>query len=54
MGYGQPVARLVRYHRPKRKKIKLGFGAGMVQEIDPNWWKPMTDEEVDELFGGKF
>lgn len=54
MRNGEPVAKLVRYRRPRQKKIKLGFGAGLVKEIDPDWWKPMTDEEVDALFGGKF
>jgi hypothetical protein len=25
---------------------------GKIRIIDPDWWKPMTDKEVDELFGG--
>lgn len=54
MRYGEPVAKLVRYRRPRPKKIKLGFAAGLAKEIDPDWWKPMSDEEVDVLFGGKF
>jgi len=54
MRNGEPVAKLVPYRRSRKKKIKLGFGAGLAKEIDPDWWKPMTDEEVDEMFGGKF
>jgi prevent-host-death family protein len=54
MRNGEPVAKLVPYRRRRQKKIKLGFAAGLVKEIDPNWWKAMTDEEVDEMFGGKF
>ena len=29
----------------------LGAAGGLVQEIDPDWWKPMTDDEVAEFFG---
>jgi prevent-host-death family protein len=54
MRNGEPVAKLVRCRRARPKKIKLGFAAGLVKEIDPDWWKPMSDEEVDALFGGKF
>ena len=54
MRNGEPVAKLVPYRKPRKKKIKLGFAAGLVKEIDPDWWKPMSDKEVDEIFGGKF
>ena len=54
MRNGEPVARLVPCRRKRQKKIKLGFAAGLIKEIDPDWWKPMTDAEVDEMFGDKF
>lgn len=49
---GIPVVDIVRSAEPSRKKPKLGTMKGKIQIIDPDWWKPMTDEEVDELFGG--
>jgi len=53
MRNGEPVAKLVRYRRPRQKKIKLGFGAGLAQEIDKDWWKPMTDEEAEAWIEGR-
>jgi prevent-host-death family protein len=53
MRNGEPVAKLVPYRRKRQKKIKLGFAAGLVKEIDKDWWKPMSDEEVDALFEGR-
>ncbi len=47
MRNGEPVAELVPYRQPRQKKITLGFAAGQAHEIDPNWWKPMSDEEAD-------
>jgi antitoxin (DNA-binding transcriptional repressor) of toxin-antitoxin stability system len=48
----RPVAELIPYRRPKRKKIRLGFGAGQVQFTE-GWDKAMTDEEVEAFFGGR-
>ena len=53
MRNGEPVAELVPYRRPRKKKIKLGFGVGLLKEIDPNWWKAMTDEEADAWMEGR-
>ena len=52
MRNGEPVAKLVRYRR-RQKKIKLGFAAGLVKEIDKDWWKPMTDEEAEAFLEGR-
>jgi hypothetical protein len=38
----------------KRKKPKLGTLRGLILVVDPNWWKPMTDEEVDKMFGTNY
>jgi antitoxin (DNA-binding transcriptional repressor) of toxin-antitoxin stability system len=49
---GVPVVDIVRTHKPSRKKPLLGTLRGKIQILDPNWWKPMNDEEVENLFGG--
>jgi hypothetical protein len=30
---------------------KLGTLRGQIKINDPNWWKPMTDKEVEEFLG---
>ena len=49
--HGKPVVDMVRSSSAKRKKPKLGTLKGRIIVHDPNWWKPMTQEEVDALFG---
>jgi prevent-host-death family protein len=49
---GVPVVDIVRTAEPRRRKPKFGTMKGKIRIIDPDWWKPMTDKEVDELFGG--
>jgi len=49
---GKPVADLVRAERPARGKRKFGTLRGKIKIIDPNWWKPMSDEEVDAMLDG--
>jgi antitoxin (DNA-binding transcriptional repressor) of toxin-antitoxin stability system len=56
---GTPVVDLVRTtisSTTKRRPVKGGFGTlkGRVVEIDPDWWKPMTDEEVDDFLEGRY
>lgn len=41
---GVPVADLVRTTATKRK---FGTLKGKIKINDPNWWKPMTDKEVE-------
>ena len=50
---GVPVADLVRTQRSKKQKPKFGTLRGKIQIIDPGWWKPMTDKEVEEFLGGE-
>jgi prevent-host-death family protein len=46
---GVPVVDIVRTKQPSRKKRVLGTLRGKVRVLDQNWWKPMTDEEVEKL-----
>ena len=48
---GVPVVDIVRTSEPSRKKPVFGTLKGKIQIIDPDWWKPMTDREIDDLFG---
>lgn len=50
---GVPVVDLVRSHQPARKKRLLGTLKGKIQILDPDWWKPMTDKEVDDFFADR-
>jgi prevent-host-death family protein len=50
---GVPVVDIVRTQKPQREKPKFGTLRGNIQIIDPDWWKPMADREVEDLFGGE-
>jgi prevent-host-death family protein len=50
---GVPVVDIVRSKEPAGKKRKLGTLKDRIQILDPNWWKPMTDEEVDVFLAGR-
>ena len=51
---GEPVADLVRSVAPVMKRRKLGTFAGKRWEIDPDWWKPMTEEETRAFLEGRY
>ena len=51
---GVPVVDIVRTQKPSKKQRKLGTLKGKIQIIDPDWWKPMTDEEVDDFLAGRY
>ena len=51
---GKPVASLIPTTASSGKKPKLGTMKGKIVIHDPNWWKPMTDEEVDSFLDGKY
>jgi antitoxin (DNA-binding transcriptional repressor) of toxin-antitoxin stability system len=54
---GEPVARISRCApkvADKSGRIELGFYRGQVKEIDPDWWKPVKDEEIRDMFGDEF
>jgi len=35
-------------------KPKLGTGRGKIKVNDPDWWKPMTDQEVEAFLEGRY
>jgi hypothetical protein len=45
------MKRRAKSEKAKRRKPKLGTLRGKIIIVDPDWWKPMTDEEVDAMFG---
>ena len=49
---GVPVVDIVRTQKPARKKRTLGTLKGKIRIFDQDWWKPMSDAEVDELLFG--
>jgi prevent-host-death family protein len=50
---GVPVVDIVRTKEPTRKKRVLGTLKGKIQILDQDWWKPMSDEEVDDFVAGR-
>ncbi|MGH9587828.1 MAG: type II toxin-antitoxin system Phd/YefM family antitoxin [Acidobacteriaceae bacterium] len=51
---GEPVVDLVRTRKPAKKNVKLGTMRDRVVIHDPNWWKPMSDEEVEAFLNGNY
>ncbi len=50
---GVPVVDIVRTKKPAPKKRTLGTLKGKIQVLDPDWWKPMTDQEVEAFLVGR-
>jgi len=50
---GVPVVDIVRTKKPAQKKRALGTLRGKIQVLDPNWWKPMLDEQVEDSLAGR-
>jgi antitoxin (DNA-binding transcriptional repressor) of toxin-antitoxin stability system len=51
---GVPVVDLVRTRASNGEKPKFGTMKGRIIINDPDWWKPMSDEEVDEFLDGRY
>ena len=51
---GKPVADLVGTVKSEKKKPRFDTLKGKVIIRDPDWWKPMTDEEVDAFLEGRY
>jgi prevent-host-death family protein len=51
--HGTPVVDIVRTTKPRSQKPQFGTLKGKVTALDPDWWKPMTDDEVDALLDGR-
>jgi hypothetical protein len=44
----------VRTKQPATRKPKFGTLRNKIKEIDPDWWKPMTDTEIDDFLEGRY
>lgn len=51
---GKPVVDLVATKQTDTNKPRFGTLRGKIVEIDPDWWKPMTDEEVNDFLEGRY
>ncbi len=51
---GVPTVDIVRTKVPSRKKPKFGTLKGKIKIYDPDWWKPMTEEEADAFIEGRY
>jgi prevent-host-death family protein len=51
--HGTPVVDIVRTSKAYPDKPKFGTLKDRVKVLDPDWWKPMTDDEVDALLDGR-
>jgi prevent-host-death family protein len=50
---GVPVVDIVRTRQSTSRNRTLGTLKGRIQIIDPDWWKPMTDDEADDFVMGR-
>ena len=50
---GKPVVDIVRTTNGKREKPKFGTLRKRVVIHDPDWWKPMTEEEAEAFVEGR-
>lgn len=51
--HGVPVVDLIRTKATTAGKPRFGTLKGRITINDPNWWKPMNDEEVDAFIEGR-
>jgi len=51
--HGTPVVDIVRTTKGHPEKPKFGTLKDRVAIIDPDWWKPMTGDEVDAFLDGR-
>lgn len=51
---GNPVVDLVPTRSRTDNKPRFGTLRGKIVEVDPDWWKPMTDEEVEDFLEGRY
>jgi len=47
---GKPMVKLTKVKAPGKKR-NFGNFEGKWEEPDPDWWKPMTDEEAKAFLG---
>jgi antitoxin (DNA-binding transcriptional repressor) of toxin-antitoxin stability system len=52
---GVPVAEIVQAKPPAKKgSPKFGTLSEKITIHDPDWWKPMSDQEADDFINGKY
>jgi prevent-host-death family protein len=51
---GVPVVDIVRTKKSAHRQRKFGTLKGKIQILDPDWWKPMTDKEVEDWVEGRY
>lgn len=51
--HGTPVVDIVRTTKAEAEKPKFGTLKTRVTVFDPDWWKPMSDDEVEALLDGR-
>src|SRR5262245_45593167 len=51
--HGTPVVDIVRTSKADSEKPKFGTLNGKVTVIDPDWWKPMTNDEIETFVDGR-
>jgi prevent-host-death family protein len=49
---GKPVVDIVPTRTPSGRTPIFGSLRDQVKIFDPDWWKPMSDQEVEEMLGG--
>ena len=50
--HGRPVVDLVRTTAAAHQTPEFGTLQGKVEVADADWWKPMNDEDLDDLLDG--
>jgi prevent-host-death family protein len=51
--HGTPVVDIVRTTKADSEKPEFGTLKGKVTALDPDWWKPMTNDEVEAFLDGR-
>ena len=51
---GKPVVDLVRTKSAAGKKPKFGTLKGQLIEVDPDWYKPLSDREAEDFIEGRY
>jgi prevent-host-death family protein len=51
--HGTPVVDLVRTTKADPEKPKFGTLKGKVTALDPDWWKPMSKDELEAFLNGR-
>jgi prevent-host-death family protein len=50
---GRPIVDLVRTSRADEENPKFGTKKGKIIFVDPEWWKPMSREDVEDFIEGR-